>query len=61
MSAFARAWVERGREGKGNGKGTRRTSAVLGTLSQKISTLRSPSVVWSVTDMLAGVDLWFNG
>ncbi len=32
----------------------RRTSAVLGTLSQKTSILKSPRVVWRVTDMVVG-------
>jgi len=40
-------------------------SAVLGTLSQKTSTLMSPTVVWSVTDMADGCfgdcRLWATG
>lgn len=39
------------------GEHSTRTSAVLGTLSQKTSTLMSPREVWSVTDIVGTVNI----
>ncbi len=54
MCAEGCQWGVGGGERGGVGKGRRQlhTSAVLGTLSQKTSILRSPWVVCSVTDMV---------
>lgn len=42
----------------GRGMGGMLTSAVLGTDSQKTSILMSPTVVWSVTDMVGDKQIW---